>query len=88
MRIMRMPLADRASARADIPSALRTDVRLLGDLLGTVLAESHGPDLLASVEELRRAVIAARDDPHRIVACDTLVWDGLGRGCQRFCIRR
>jgi phosphoenolpyruvate carboxylase len=56
-----------------MPDALRRDVRLLGELLGIVLVESHGPDLLASVEELRHAVIAARDDPRRVASCDTLV---------------
>lgn len=56
-----------------MPDALRRDVRLLGELLGTVLVESHGPDLLASVEELRRTVIAARDDPNLVASCDTMV---------------
>ncbi|GAB3461683.1 phosphoenolpyruvate carboxylase [Streptomonospora sediminis] len=40
---------------------MRGDVRLLGGMLGTVLAESGGEDLLADVERLRRAVIGARD---------------------------
>jgi len=44
-----------------MPAALRREVRLLGDLLGEVLAEYGGPALLAAVEELRRTVIAARD---------------------------
>jgi len=39
---------------------MRRDVRLLGDLLGEVLLESGGQGLLADVERLRRAVIAAR----------------------------
>ncbi len=39
---------------------MRRDVRLLGDLLGEVLRESGGQDLLDDVERLRRAVIAAR----------------------------
>ncbi|MFZ0163105.1 MAG: phosphoenolpyruvate carboxylase, partial [Trebonia sp.] len=43
---------------------MRRDVRLLGDLLGEVLRESGGEDLLADVERLRHAVIEARrDDP-------------------------
>jgi phosphoenolpyruvate carboxylase len=44
-----------------MPAALRREVRLLGDLLGEVLAEYGGPELLADVEQLRRTVIAARD---------------------------
>jgi phosphoenolpyruvate carboxylase len=39
---------------------MRRDVRLLGDLLGEVLSESGGQDLLDDVERLRRAVIAER----------------------------
>ncbi|MGE5132176.1 MAG: phosphoenolpyruvate carboxylase [Gemmatimonadota bacterium] len=39
---------------------MRRDVRMLGDLLGEVLRESGGQDLLDDVERLRRAVIAAR----------------------------
>jgi phosphoenolpyruvate carboxylase len=53
--------AERDSARQEIPDRLRGDVRLLGEMLGTVLAESGGEDLLADVERLRRAVIGARD---------------------------
>ena len=39
---------------------MRRDVRLLGDILGEVIRDSAGPDLLADVERLRRAVIQAR----------------------------
>ena len=39
---------------------MRRDVRLLGDMLGEVLRESGGQDLLDDVERLRQAVIAAR----------------------------
>jgi phosphoenolpyruvate carboxylase len=39
---------------------MRRDVRLLGDILGEVIRDSEGPDLLADVERLRRAVIEAR----------------------------
>ncbi len=42
---------------------MRRDVRLLGDLLGEVLSESDGPDLLEDVERLRHAVIAERHSP-------------------------
>src|SRR5262249_38230567 len=41
----------------------RRDVRLLGDLLGEVIRESGGQDLLDDVEQLRHAVIAAREKP-------------------------
>jgi phosphoenolpyruvate carboxylase len=43
-----------------MPQRMRRDVRLLGDLLGEVLRESQGEDLLADVERLRHAVIEAR----------------------------
>lgn len=43
-----------------VPEPLRRDVRLLGDVLGEVLRESGGEELLADVERLRVAVIAAR----------------------------
>ncbi len=39
---------------------MRRDVRLLGDILGEVIHDSAGPELLADVERLRRAVIQAR----------------------------
>ncbi|MEU3016325.1 phosphoenolpyruvate carboxylase [Nocardiopsis sp. NPDC007018] len=53
--------AERDSARQEVPEQLRNDVKLLGEMLGTVLAESGGADLLADVEKLRHAVIGARD---------------------------
>jgi phosphoenolpyruvate carboxylase len=39
---------------------MRRDVRLLGEILGQVIGESGGQDLLADVEDLRHRVIAAR----------------------------
>ncbi|MEO3808759.1 phosphoenolpyruvate carboxylase [Sphaerisporangium sp. B11E5] len=51
---------ERHSAVSEMPDELRADVRLLGELLGRVIAEDGGPDLLADVERLRKAVIAAR----------------------------
>src|SRR6195256_6634141 len=48
-------------ARIEMPAALRREVRLLGEVLGQVLAEYGGPELLEDVELLRRTVIAARD---------------------------
>jgi len=44
-----------------MPEPMRRDVRLLGEVLGQVIVESGGEDLLADVERLRRAVIAARE---------------------------
>ena len=44
----------------EMPEALRRDVRLLGRLLGRVLEEAGGADLLEDVERLRRATIALR----------------------------
>ncbi|SDH80447.1 phosphoenolpyruvate carboxylase [Nonomuraea jiangxiensis] len=53
-------LERRSTAVTEMPDELRHDVRLLGKLLGQVLAEQGGEDLLADVERLRKAVIAAR----------------------------
>jgi phosphoenolpyruvate carboxylase len=58
---------------------MRRDVRLLGDLLGEVLRESGGQGLLDDVEQLRRAVIAARhgdqgDDAHSEIAALVASW--------------
>ena len=52
----------RGLARHDVPDALRNDVRLLGGLLGTVLREAGGDDLLADVERLRELTIRAHDE--------------------------
>lgn len=54
--------AGRVLARHDVPDPLRDDVRLLGGLLGTVLAESGGQDLLDDVERLRELTINASDE--------------------------
>ena len=45
-----------------MPEALRADVRLLGDALGTILCEYGGAALLADVERLRELAIAAHDE--------------------------
>lgn len=37
-----------------IPETLRLNVRMLGELLGDTLMESHGPELFRKVEEIRR----------------------------------
>ena len=52
----------REVARQEIPEPLRRDVRLLGEVLGRVIAESGGEGLLHDVERLRTLVIRARDD--------------------------
>src|SRR5580704_13078583 len=41
---------------------MRRDVRLLGDILGEVIRDSAGPELLADVDRLRHAVIEARSE--------------------------
>ncbi len=55
--------AKRAGAAAEMPAPLRRRVRLLGELLGIVISETDGPDVLADVERLRAAVIDAHDQP-------------------------
>src|ERR1700694_2345171 len=69
-------MSSREVARVEMPAALRREVRLLGDLLGEVLAEYGGSALLADVEELRRTVIAARDSDggHRGAALLVASW--------------
>ncbi len=53
---------DRDLDRAALPEPMRRDVRLLGDVLGEVIRDSVGPELLADVEQLRHAVIDARQE--------------------------
>ncbi len=53
---------NREAARQEIPEPLRRDVRLLGGLLGSVIADYGGASLLRDVEKLRTLVIRARDD--------------------------
>lgn len=52
----------RETARQEIPPELRRDIRMLGEILGQVIAEYGGAALLRDVELLRRSVIRARDD--------------------------
>jgi phosphoenolpyruvate carboxylase len=52
----------READRQQLPALMRRDVRLLGDLLGEVIREVGGQDLLDDVERLRRVVIAAREE--------------------------
>jgi phosphoenolpyruvate carboxylase len=47
----------------EVPAPLRRDVRLLSTLLGRVLEEAEGPELLRDVERLRRAAISLRREP-------------------------
>ncbi|MGH2556747.1 MAG: phosphoenolpyruvate carboxylase, partial [Actinomycetota bacterium] len=58
-----MSTEPRPSAAEEMPEPLRRDVRLLGRLLGRVLEESGGADLLSDVERLRRATIRLREEP-------------------------
>jgi phosphoenolpyruvate carboxylase len=60
----------READRQELPALMRRDVRLLADLLGEVICESGGQDLLDDVERLRHAVIAAREKPPRGDAAD------------------
>ncbi|HEV2377171.1 MAG TPA: phosphoenolpyruvate carboxylase [Streptosporangiaceae bacterium] len=53
----------READRQELPALMRRDVRLLGELLGEVIREAGGQDLLDDVERLRHAVIAARVSP-------------------------
>ncbi|MEU4016504.1 phosphoenolpyruvate carboxylase [Microbacterium sp. NPDC028030] len=52
----------RFEAGQGIPDAMRTDVRMLGQLLGQVLREAGGEDLFDDVERLRLATIQAYED--------------------------
>jgi phosphoenolpyruvate carboxylase len=47
----------------EIPAPLRREVRRLSTILGRVLEEAGGADLLRDVERLRRATIALRLEP-------------------------
>ena len=57
-----LPSTVRETARQEIPAPLRRDVRLLGGLLGDVIADLGGKALLRDVEKLRGLVIRARED--------------------------
>src|SRR5580704_1921236 len=50
----------RDTARHQMPRALREEVRLLGAVLGQVIAEHGGADLLDDLQTLRRTVLLAR----------------------------
>src|SRR3970040_2983007 len=53
------PLRVVAFAAADV--LLREDVKMLGALVGEILAEQRGPEFLAEVECVRRAAIVRRE---------------------------
>ena len=40
---------------------LRADVSLLGTLVGEILTDQHGPELLSLVETIRKASISERE---------------------------
>jgi phosphoenolpyruvate carboxylase len=60
---------DRERDSAELPEAMRQDVRLLGDVLGEIISEDD-PTLLEDVERLRHAVIAARQAQDRSPGTD------------------
>ncbi|MET0975250.1 MAG: phosphoenolpyruvate carboxylase [Leifsonia sp.] len=66
---------DRELVRERVDEALRSDVSLLGGLLGQVLTEAGGPELLEAVERLRASTIGAFEADGRapIEAAETLV---------------
>ena len=70
----------RTPRSGEVPDALRADVRMLGALLGRVLSEAGGTDLLHDVEKLRSLTIGAYEgdaaasieDAEKLVADFTL----------------
>jgi phosphoenolpyruvate carboxylase len=67
------PAARARSEREQTPAPLRRDVRLLGSVLGQVLVEAEGPELLADVERLRHAAIELRSSTDRQAQLDRVV---------------
>jgi phosphoenolpyruvate carboxylase len=67
------PAARARIEREQTPAPLRRDVRLLGSVLGQVLVESEGPELLADVERLRHAAIELRTSADRPAQLDRVV---------------
>lgn len=57
---MSLPTNPRTAVPARPPRPLRSDIRLLGELLGQVLREQQGADLFAGVEAVRRDCKALR----------------------------
>ena len=75
-------MKSREVARVEMPAPLRREVRLLGDMLGEVLAEYGGAGLLEDVEQLRRTVIAARDSEEEGAASRLVASWPIGRAEQ------
>jgi phosphoenolpyruvate carboxylase len=69
----RPPAARARSERERTPEPLRREVRLLGGMLGQVLTEAEGPELLADVERLRRAAIELRTGSERRAQLERVV---------------
>ncbi len=68
----------RGIGSAGAPDPLRLEVRLLGSLLGQVLAEQGGPGLLDLVERVRGSAIALRAVPDPVERAHlAAVFDGL-----------
>ena len=67
---------ERRVARHEMPDALRDDIRLLGGMLGVILKEAGGQELLDDVERLRELTIRAYgtiDDGAALAEADRLV---------------
>jgi phosphoenolpyruvate carboxylase len=60
-------------------TSLRANVRLLGDLLGRVLVEQEGPELLEDEERVRALARAAREGGSRDELREAVAHLGLGR---------
>ncbi len=67
------PAARARLEREQTPATLRRDVRLLGSVLGQVLVEAEGPELLADVERLRLAAIELRTTTDRQTQLERVV---------------
>ena len=63
----------RAVKFAATDTLLREDVKLLGALVGEILADQRGPEFLAEVERLRRAAIARRETGAPVAALDEVI---------------
>ena len=76
----------RARDSAELPEQMRRDVRLLGELLGEVISESGGQDLLDDVERLRQGGDRARGRRGRAAdrpATRSPPWSPLAAGPRR-----
>ncbi|MFC0679511.1 phosphoenolpyruvate carboxylase [Lysobacter korlensis] len=63
----------RAVRFAATDARLREDVKMLGALVGEILAEQRGPEFLATVERLRRAAIDRRAADGPVEALDAVL---------------